>query len=320
MSDDSLTYVGILEDELHVDPRTRSAVVSEVRTHLEERSAELERAGLGAQAAEQRAIHDFGDPHTLAQGFYSVHSTASTRDVLMGVMPHLGIAAMFRFHLWVELFWVAVAVSMALTAVVVAWRRGLPRWTAPWLGYALVLPAMTWVLAVAAVGYGVWSLLTGTPAPLSVAMYLAMALWIPFSTVIIIAIALRTVSYDWLVVSLASLPLPFLSAWLFLLPWHEGVFIPNQVRGLETDTATALVFLGLAVFTALFMRVGRRGWRLLIILALAPPLIGLAAIRYQATPDSGAVIIAIVLTALFLVSPVLLDHAGRTGSRRRRAT
>lgn len=320
MSDDSLTYFGILEDELHVDPRTRSAVVSEVRTHLEERSAELERAGVPALAAERRAIHDFGDPHELALDFYSVHSTGSTRDLLMGVMPHLGIAAMFRFHLWVELFWVVVAVSMALTAAAVAWRRGLPKWTAPWLGYALVLPAMTWVLAVAVVGYGLWSFLTGAPAPLSLPMYLAVALWIPVATAIILTVTRRTVSYDWLIVSLAGLPLPFLSAWLFLLHWHEGVLIPNQVRGLETDTATALVFLGLAAFTALFMRVGRRGWRLLIILALAPPLIGLAVIRYQATPDSGPVIIAIVLTALFLISPVLLDPTARAGIGRRRAT
>ncbi len=320
MEGNARSYLGQIEGSLHVNPRTRSEVMLEVRGHVEERSAELRSAGLDSGQAEQQAIRDFGDPRQLAKDFYTVHSAGSTRDMLVGVMPHLGIALMFRFHLWVELFWVVVAVSLAVVAAAIAWRRGLPKWTAPWLGYALVLPAMTWVIAVAVVGYGAWAVLTDTTAPLPFAMYMAIGLWIPISTGVVLTIARKTISYDWLMVSLAALPLPFLSAWLFLIHWHEGVLIPNRVRALETDTATALVFLGLAAFTALFMKIGQRSWRLLIILALAPPLVALAAIRYQPSPASMPVLITMVLTMAFLMSPVLLDPAGRASLIHRKAT
>ncbi len=320
MSGEANSYLGLIEGSLHIDPRTRSQVMSEVRGHVEERSAELRNAGLEPERAERQAIRDFGDPRQLAKDFYRVHSPGSTRDLLVGVMPHVGIATMFRFHLWIELFWVVVAVSLAVVAAAIAWRRGLPKWTAPWLGYALVLPAMTWVIAVAVVGYGVWSVLRGVTPPLPFAMYLAIGLWIPVSTGIVLAVARKTISYDWLMVSLAALPLPFLSAWLFLIHWNGGVLIPDRVRALETDTATSLVFLGLAAFTALFMKVGQRSWRLLIILALTPPLVAMAAIRYQTTPASLPVLVAIVLTLAFLMSPVLLDPSDRASITHRRAT
>ena len=105
---DASSYLGLIEGALHVDPRTRSAVMSEVRGHVEERSAELRNAGLDSARAERQAIRDFGDPHQLAKDFYAVHAASSTRDMLMGAMPHVGLAVMFRFHLWVELFWVVI--------------------------------------------------------------------------------------------------------------------------------------------------------------------------------------------------------------------
>lgn len=318
MGDATFRYFAALWGSLHVNPRTRSDVLYEAYGHLEERTRELAHEGVSAEAAEHQALADFGDPREIAQAYYSVHATTRGRDTLFAVLPHIGIAAMFRFHLWVELFWVAVAVSIAVATATAAWRRGLPNWTAPWLGYALVLPAMTWVVAAVVVGYGAWAFISGGTPPLSLAMYIAVATWIPVATIIILTIARRTLSYDWLVISLASLPLPFLSAWLFMLHWQGGVLIPDRVRALEMDTVTALVFLALAGFTALFMRIGRRSWRLVLILALVPPLAAIATLKYHAAADLATVIGAIVLTAVLLVSPVLLDPVDRASLRLRR--
>ena len=311
MADDARTYLQALEGSLHVDPQTRSAVMSEVSSHVAERREELESEGMAPEAAEERALRDFGNPKQIAESFYSVHAIARGRDMLLAVVPHLAIAGLFRFHLWVELFWVSVALLVTLAPVAIAWLRGLPKWAAPWLGYALVLPVMTLLLSVAALGYGAWAFFTSAEAPLSPAVYGVIAAWIPLCALIVFAVARRTISYDWLLGSLAALPVPFMAAWLFLLHWRGGALIPDQVRALETDAATAAVFVALAAFTALFMSVGKRSRRLFILLAATPPLIVLAVTQYHTALGLPTIIAVTALSLALVLSPILLDPTDR---------
>ena len=312
-------YLGALDRQLHIDARKRAEIVSEVGSHLEERSAELESSGLSFRTATRSALTEIGSPHRLAHTFYAVHAPGSWRDILLAVLPHLALAGIFAFHLWTELFWVVISATAATLIAVIAWRRGSPQWTYPWLGYALAAPALTWALATAAIGYGAWAFVTGGHLPLGVPLYLAIALYIPISLVIVVRVARRAVRHDWLSVSLATLPIPFFTTWIFLLHWRGGVLIPDKARALEASGDTAVLFLGLAVVTALYMKAGHRAWRMGLMLVAAPVLVTVAALSYQADPRSlPTAMLAIPATALFIFSPFMLDLSRKEAGGLRR--
>ncbi len=309
---DIQSYLSSLGQGLRIDPEKRREVVDEVRAHMEERSSELQDQGLSGDAAMAQVFTATGDPRGLAKTFYSVHAPGSWRDILLAVVPHLALAGIFAFHLWTDLFWVVVAATGATLIAVLAWRRGSPQWTYPWLGYALAVPALTWALATAAIGYGAWMWVTGHPLPLGVPLYLGIALYIPVSFVLILRVARRAVRHDWLLVSLAVLPIPFFTAWLFLLHWHGGVLIPDKARALATDSQSAVLFLAVAATTALYMKIGHRSWRMFLVLLSAPALVALAMITYQSETRPLAVVIGIPATVAFLLSPLLLDPSGES--------
>ncbi len=326
-------YLGDLEHELRLEPHQRTAIVAEIAVHLEERLAELEDQGVPHEAAEERTVHELGDSHNLAKGLYSSHSAGSWRDVLLATLPHLVLAGLFAFHLSTDLFWVIVALGGATLIAVLAWRMGRPQWAYPWLGYAVAAPALTWLLAMAAVGYGIWTVLSGGSLPLGLPLYLGIVLWIPVSMVIVLRLVRRAVLHDWLVVSLAALPLPFIATWLFLMHWRGGQLVPDRSRAISADADTAMVFLALAITTALYMKMGRRGWRIALMMIAAPLLAAVVTIAYQNSPstfsvdgaltkdrDGGtlAMVMVFVLTAAFLLSPILMDplHKTTRGPRR----
>ena len=304
-------YLAYLEQRLRLDPQKRAEVLSEIHSHLEESSAELRSQGLSSDEATDRALRGIGNPRQLAKTFYAVHATGSWRDILLAVLPHLVLAGIFAFHLWTALFWVVIALTAATLIAVVAWRRGTPQWTYPWLGYALAAPALTWALAMAAIGYGAWAFITGGTVPLGIPLYLGIAVYIPISFVIVLRVARKAVRNDWLSVSLAALPIPFFTAWLFLLHWRGGVLIPDKARAMETDANTAMLFLALAATTALYMKAGDRTWRIGLMLLAAPALVAIATVSYQADPRSLTTAVAIPATAVFLLSPIFLDRSRR---------
>lgn len=325
-------YLGKLEHDLRLEPHQRSEVVAEIAAHLEERLAELKDQGVPHEAAEERTVHELGDSHDLARDLYSSYSAGSWREVLLATLPHLVLAGIFAFHLWTDLLWVIVALGGATLIAVLAWRMGRPQWAYPWLGYALAAPVLTWLLAMAAVGYGIWTLLSGGSLPLGLPLYLGIVLWIPISMVIVLRVVRRAVLHDWLVVSLAALPLPFIATWLFLLHWRGGQLIPDRSRAINADADTAMVFLALAITTALYMKMGRRGWRIALMMIAAPLLAAGVTIAYQSSPSTFSVdgalrndrdgaalsmVMVFVLTAAFLLSPILMDpmHKKTRGPR-----
>ena len=336
------SYLGELEQVLHLEPHQRSEILAEIQTHVEERAGELEDHGLPPEAALERAIREVGDPHTLAKGLYSSHSTGTWRDIFLATLPHLLLASIFAFHLWTELLWVVVALGGATFIAILAWRMGRPQWTYPWLGYALAVPALSWAMAMAAIGYGIWAFVTGGELPLALPIYIGIALWVPISFTIIIRVVRQAVRQDWLVVSLAALPLPFIATWFFLLHWRGGQLVPDKPRAMQTDSDTAIIFVALAIITALYLRLGRRSLRLALMMVAASALIAVIAVIYQTHPPSWSfrfgdvfapfgiqpeaapvafftVGLAIVLTVAFLLSPFFLGAEGLEVLRRYRS-
>ncbi len=324
-------YLSELDQALHLDPRERAEIIAEIHGHVDERALELEDQGLGRASATTQALWELGEPHDLAKEYYSSHSASSWRDILLAALPHLALAVIFAFHLWTDLLWVVVALSGAAIIAVLAWRGGRPTWTYPWLGYALAAPALSWALAMAAVGYGAWSFATQGTLPFALPLYLGIVLWVPISLSLVLRVARRVVLHDWLVVSLAALPMPFIATWFFLLHWHGGQLVPDKIRAMDAGTDTAMVFVALALTTALYMKVGKRSFRILLVLVTVPSLAALVASTYLTYPvsspqlhlegalrmlhqapqgEAGSAFIIIttsVLTMVFLSSPILLN-------------
>jgi len=304
-------YVSFLEQRLRIEPQKRSEVLSEVWSHVMERAGELRQFGLPPEVADQHAIRDFGDPKSIADQFYAAHSTGNATSILLAMAPHLILAAIFVLHLWTDYFWVAAALAVATLFTVGAWRRGLPLWTYPWVGYAVLLPALTMLLAFALIGYGLIQHIQYRSAPLTWWSYALMALWIPIATAITVMAVRRAVRHDWIVVSFAALPVPFLTLWFFALHWHGGVLVPNLIRTTEVDSATSSIFLALAVTTALFMRVGHRLWRVVILAVPSPVLAVVAFVFYAQSVANFDIFVAFTFSAGFLLSPSLFDRMVR---------
>ena len=333
------SYIRILEGALHLEPRHRSEIAAEVRMHLEDHAAELNAGGAAQDQAVDQAIQEMGDPRQLAASCYSSYATSSWRDILLAIFPHLLLAAIFALHLWTRPVWMATALGVTTLIAVVAWRMGRPTWSYPWVGYALALPVLSWAMAVATVSYGFWALLTRGQLPWTLAFYLAIALWVRLCLAIVLRITRKAATVDWLVVSLAALPLPVIGSWLFLLHWRNGQLVTPAVAGEQVDVQTALIFLALAATTAVYMRIGRRSWRIALLLVAAPALVAVATSIYLAThsalvsltvtstsqtlealvPSGGPgllpAILAFIATVAFLISPMLLTR-GRWSLRR----
>jgi hypothetical protein len=324
------SYLAELDDELHLERHERSEIIAEIRTHMEDRTAELENQGVPHQTATERAMQDLGTPHELGKAYYSSHSSGSWRDVILAMLPHMAVASIFALHLWTHLFWMVAALILVSIIAVGAWRMGRPQWAYPWFGYALAAPALSWMLTIAAIGYGVWTFVTGGSLPLAPGLYLGMALGVPVTLFITIRIARKLVLHDWLVVSLAALPLPLIATWLFLLHWHNGLVDPDQLRAVQVDASTALVFVALGLTTAVYMLLGQRRWRIALTLVAVPILAASATAVYQThaasfnefsaegafdafasishqNPGLLPTMLAFVLTAAFLTSPMLLN-------------
>ena len=328
------SYLGELEEDLHLAPEKRSEIIAEIRTHMEDRLAELERRGVPYEVAAEQAQQEIGDPHQLAQGFYASYSTGSWRDTLLAITPHLLLAALFALHLWTNPLLVILLAGAAIAVAVVAWFVGRPQWAYPWLGYALSPLAVSWMVAVAVLVYGVWNYFTWHYLPLGLPIYLGMALWVPLMGFVAFRVLRKAVLHDWPAVSLASLPLPLIAAWLFLLHWGGGQVVLDEVRALEADASTAMVFVALALTTGIYMKVGRRGWRIALIMVAVPMLVAVVTAVYQMYPTSFQgfiwdeasrmfaslsqpgpamlpIVASVVLTVMFLSSPSLLEGPHR---------
>jgi len=313
------SYLSHLGRQMRLDPQRRSEILKELRTHIEERVEELQKAGIPPEPALQQALQEMGNPAEVARGMYAVHTTGSWKDVILASMPHLLLSFLFGLHLWSRIIWLILLLSLATLVSLRTWRNGKPNWTYPWLGYALAAPAVSWVLALATLGYGGWMLFTRGTLPIGVPLYIGILVYMPFSLWFILRFATRLVRQDWLLLSLTALPLPFLASWFFFLHWRGGLLMANTQQVKETSSDAALVFLALGVTTAIFLKLGQRGSRILLLLVTAPILAALAGMAYQSNPQSLPVLFAAFATVAVLISPLLLEPwitpSGRWHSR-----
>ena len=300
------SYFRALTRKLKLEPNKNREIVLELQSHLEEKVRELEEEGLAHGEALSRALHDLGHPDLIARGMYSVHSRGSWRDILLATLPHLLLASLFALHLWTRYTLVIVLLIGVTFVTLRGWKSGRPNWTYTWLGYSMAAPALSWLLALMALGYGAWTYFTTGALPFSVPIYMLLIAYVPFSLWIMANVVVKVVRQDWLLASLTALPFPFLTSWMLFLNWQGGLWADNTAKVQETDGDRALVFLALAVTTGVFMKVGQRLVKIGLLTASAAVMVifTIAAIPF------GFSLLSMILITLasvaFLFSPAIL--------------
>ena len=300
-------YLKTLEKRLHLAPGERDKILVELETHIEDRTQDLIDEGKSSDEAVQDALSGLGSYRALAGQFYEVHSRGSWHHTALAVLPHILLAFTYAFHLWKNPVWVGAMLAIAIGTSVVGWRKGRPGWTYPWLGYSLVAPIVSWGLAMSAVGYGAWVVLTQGTLPLSIPIYIASFVYIGFSLWIVIRFVSRVARPDWVMASLAVLPMPFLAYWFFFF-YNWGFAGSENLRQLrEVDSSAAIVFMIIAVATAVFYRIGKRLIRVALLLITTPSLIILAWMSVQGGRGYMGVFVFVVMSMAVLLSPALFD-------------
>jgi len=301
-------YLYALARRLHLDPAKKDEIIQELEAHLEDKAAELEAQGVDHDTAVTRAVQEMGAPNAVARGMYEVHSPGVWRDVLLATIPHFLLASLFALHLWSHYF----LVSLLLIAIAFVtwrnWRAGNPsKWSYSWMGYSLAAPALSWLLSLITLGYGAWTLITTGQLPFNVVFFFLLIGYVPFSMWIMANVIFKMLKRDWLLASLTALPFPFLTSWVLFLNWQGGLWSDQAERMQDSDTARALIFLAMAVTTAVFLKVGPRLLRIGLLTVTTSILVIVTAASLPVSLNALAVVLMIVASLAFLLSPAMLE-------------
>ncbi len=300
-------YLNDLSRQLYLEPPKEREILDELKGHIEDSATELIEAGTPSHEAHTLALHQLGASKSLARKLYEVHAQSTWPHTVLAVLPHLLLALMFGLQLWTTPGWIILMLVVATVISIFGWSKGRPTWTYPWLGYCLVAPLVSWGLAMSAVVYGAWSILTRGTLPLSMPIYLVCFAYIAFSLWVVIRIVTRVVRRDWLMASLAVLPFPFLVYWFIY--FYDRTDLKSMNLGLhDVDNIAAIVFLILAAATAIFFRIGRRLVRVALLAITAPSMVVLAWLSYQGGRGYMAMFVFLALSLLLLLAPALLDR------------
>ncbi len=302
-------YLNSLARRLHLDPHREQEILEELQAHIEDKAAEMEAEGLDRESAVACAVEEMGAPRVLASRMYAVHSTAGVwRDVVLAMLPHFLLAALFALHLWSHYFLVSVVLVCIAFVTWRNWRAGRPsQWSYTWMGYTLAAPAISWLLSLITLGYGGWTLLTTGQLPFNVVLFFLLVGYVPFSMWIVFNVVSKIAQRDWLLVSLTALPFPFLTSWVLFMNWSGGLWSDHAERMQQSDTARACIFLALAVTTAVFLKVGPRLLRIGLLALITSILIVITALSLPVDFGFVAVGLMILASVVFLFSPAMLE-------------
>jgi hypothetical protein len=237
-----------------------------------------------------------------------VHSPGVWRDVLLATIPHFLLASLFALNLWSNYFLMGLLLVGITLVTLLNWRAGKPsKWSYPWLGYTLAAPALSWLLALITLGYGVRTFITTGQLPFNTGFFILLIGYIPFSLWIVVTVVSKVIRQDWLLASLTALPFPFLTSWVLFLNSQGGVGNAQADGIQETDSARAFIFLALAVTTAVFLKVGPRLVKIGLLTVSTALLVVVTAASLPISFSFLAVLLMILAWVAFLLSPAMLD-------------
>lgn len=287
---------------MHLDPRTEWEILSELRAHFEDRSEELEGAGLSHKEAARKAAEELGPVKRVAGELSEVHSRSNWPQTLMAALPHVVFSLLFAFRLWSNILWLLIILVSVFGVVVYGLHRGRPTWFFTWLGYALVpllvvgLVIVDRALALSGSGLSWW-------------LWAAAVLYFSVVAALYIIILLQIMRRDWLLGSLTVLPLLAVIGWFLAGQWREVLLEDSQflLSGLEPWIAMSL--LTLAGIVVLFARFRKRWLKVGVLLVGS-----LALLTIMSSGAGGAIgfqqiVVLALVAAIMLIGPALLDRS-----------
>ena len=302
------TYLSSLTSRLHLDQDQRREIAEELEDHLLDKAADLECDGMKPEEAAALAVEQMGRAELVARQMHEVHSPAVWREVVIATFPHLMLAALFALHLWSHYFLISLFFIGAALLTWRNWRRGSPsRWSYSWLGYSLAAPALSCLLALISLAYGGWTLVTAGHLPFNLALFFLLIGYVPFSLWVGWRVIGKIIRRDWLLASLTSLPFPFLTSWVLFLNWQGGLWGSHAERMQETDTNRAFIFLGLALVTAAFLKIGPRLIKIALLTLATTLLVVITAASLPVDFSFLSISLMILASIILLLGPALLE-------------
>ena len=237
----------------------RAEILSEIRSHLLELTAECRQWGLSPDEAQARAVAQFGEVRAIGRELRAAHGYVGWGDVVLAALPVLVITGL-GWHIvgqHLPLWWYLLVFGWG---ALVAWLRNWPTWWYAWLGWLfLALVAVDRTAVVFLVVF-----------PLAVTL-VAIERWehatlmaLPFTTYLAFARLLG--------------PSPLLAT----TGWGPGNVYPSNLVWLETAFSIVwIVVLALSIKTArphrrgVYLLAGLLGTQVLYVMALLTAL-GLA--------------------------------------------
>ena len=133
-------------------PGVQQDVVEELRDHLEDRAFNLQLRGISKEASMSETIERFGEAREVGAALRDVHGQSSWGEVLAGVTLFL-ISGLLLILTEIPHDWWAISLWFTNPAAVfllgfllvpaigfgIGWIRSFPRWSYPYLGYALLV-------------------------------------------------------------------------------------------------------------------------------------------------------------------------------------
>jgi hypothetical protein len=289
-----LSYLRSLKHHLRLDPEIRDDLIRELRGHLDDKTRELQEAGMSEEEASEIADSLLGSPRIMAQQIYEVYSQGSWKQTLFAVLPHFLTASLFALHWWSSPVWLSVILAVVIGTVVYGWCRGKPAWLFSWLGYLLIPVVAAGVMLLYLPGGWAW---------------IAALVYIPLAIFILVVVAKQILKIDWLFVSLMLLPVPIVLGWVMVLSTGDAFLGEGLVY--EAAAGIALSFAVLALAVATFIRVRKRWIKAGALLTCSIMVLVVVALVSNNTLSLWAWIFLSILALAHLFVPALLERKFR---------
>ena len=225
-------------------------MLSEIKTHIEDRIQELLDSGLSEEDAVNTCLGQMGNPQSVSRRIYEAYSQGSWKQVMLASTPHILFGGLFALNWWQHIGWLSALLLLVLAATVYGWWHGKPAWVFSWLGYSL-LPVLIVGIILLYLPRG-WSFIV-------IPIYLPLALWW------LITIVVQTIRRDWLFSSLMLLPLPIIIGWFLAIFPGARLNESGLQRVYLFAPGIGLSFMALALTIATFIRIRQRRLRVALL-------------------------------------------------------
>lgn len=299
------TYFERFRASLKLSAETSDEVIRELRTHAEDRLADLERSGLEPDEAARELLRRLDRPRSLARQFREVHEQATRQEAATAAAAFLLAAALFATHLWSMPIAVIGVAAIVVGATLYGLWLGRPAWFYPWAGLALTLLSFCGYLAFTLLQRGATPVGGGSDAIGALGIAGA-ALYFPLALGILASCVIVASRRDWLDASLMLSPSAPVIVWLAALQQNGGALdAGTSVAG--ADSALAGAFLAMAGAAAVFVRVRARAAKLATMVVTAALLMCTVSYIHDPQVSMAALTARSFLVLGFLLSPAALE-------------